>query len=229
MKIGGFLKFSLIDFPHKIAAVVFTQGCNFRCHFCHNPELVLPRRFQLPIPEKEVIDLLKVRYGLLDGISITGGEPLMQPDLEDFVLKIKQIGYDVKIDTNGYYPSILNKFIRQNLIDYIAMDIKAAPGNYPQICGTPLNLDYIARSMQIIRESGLPYEFRTTLVKNLHTREDVIEIARLLQSQDNYIMQNFRASKRVGHKDLPLASFEAEELKDFESILQGYNLKYTIR
>ena len=229
MKIGGFLRFSLIDFPHKIAAVVFTQGCNFRCHFCHNPELVLPRRFQLPIPEKEVIDLLKARYGLLDGICITGGEPLMQPDLEDFVLKLKQIGYEVKLDTNGYYPSILNKFIHQNLIDYIAMDIKAAPDNYPQICGTPLNLDYITRSIQIIRESGLPYEFRTTLVKNLHTREDVIEIARLLQSQDNYIMQNFRATKRVGHKDLVLAAFESDEIQDFESILKENNISYSIR
>ncbi|MDP8220517.1 MAG: anaerobic ribonucleoside-triphosphate reductase activating protein [Candidatus Stygibacter frigidus] len=229
MKIGGFLKFSLIDFPHRIAAVVFTQGCNFRCHYCHNPELVLPRRFQLPIPEKEVIDLLKERYGRLDGICITGGEPLMQPDLEDFVLILKQIGYDVKLDTNGYYPAILKKFIRQGLLDFIAMDIKAAPVNYPQICGLPVNLEKITRSMQIVRESGLEYEFRTTLVKNLHTREDVSAISSLLQPQDNYVMQNFRETKRVGHKDLPLASFEPEELQDFESILKESKLNYSLR
>lgn len=229
MKIGGFLKFSLIDFPGKISAVIFTQGCNFRCPFCHNPELVLPRRFQLPIPEAEVIELLKQRFGKLDGVAITGGEPLIQPDLEEFIFKIKQIGYAVKIDTNGSYPAILKKLINKNLIDYIAMDIKAAPNNYPKAIDTPVNLDYIRRSIQTIRESGLPYEFRTTIVKNLHTIEDIREIAALLNSSDNFVLQNFRPAKRVGHKDLPLAAFEPEELEEFQKILFDCHLTFTLR
>jgi pyruvate formate lyase activating enzyme len=229
MKIGGFLRFSLIDFPGKVAAVIFTQGCNFRCPFCHNPELVLPRRFQLPVPEAEVLELLKKRFGKLDGVAITGGEPLIQQDLEEFIFKIKQIGYQVKIDTNGSYPAILKKLIRQNLIDYIAMDIKAALTNYPKVIDTPVNLDYILRSIQTIRESGLPYEFRTTIVKNLHTIDDINEIARLLQPEDRFVLQNFRPAKRVGHKDLPLAAFEAEELAEFQQILSDYNLNFTLR
>ena len=229
MKIGGFLRFSLIDFPGRISAVVFTQGCNFRCPFCHNPELVLPRRFQLPLVEEEVMELLQQRFGKLDGVTITGGEPLLQPDLEEFLYKIKRIGYDIKLDTNGSYPGVLKKLINRELVDYLAMDVKAALANYPKVIDMPVNLDYIVRSMDIIRQSGLPYEFRTTIVKNLHTVEDIKEIAKILHPEDRYALQNFRPAKRVGHKDLPLAAFDEPELAEFEQILSAHNLNYSLR
>ncbi len=229
MKIGGYLGFSLIDFPQKVAAVIFTQGCNFLCPFCHNPELVLPRRFQLPVPEKKILDLLKIRFGKLDGVAITGGEPLIQDDLEEFIYQIKKLGYAVKIDTNGSRPASLKNLLRRKLVDYIAMDIKAAPQNYAKVAGVPLNLDYIYKSMEIIRASGLPYEFRTTVVKNLHELEEFRDIARLLKPDDVYIIQNFRSAKRVGHIDLPFATFDDEELKYISNLLSEFNLNYSVR
>lgn len=229
MKIGGIHKFSLIDFPKKIAALIFTQGCNFRCPFCHNPELVLPRRFQLPLPVAEVIDFLKFRFGKLDGVVVTGGEPLIQDGVEDFIAQIKQIGYAVKLDTNGSSPAKLNRLIKNDLLDYIAMDLKASIDNYAKVCGVPVNLDNILKSMELIRMSGIPYEFRTTMVKNLHHKTEIEQIAGLLKKEDKYIIQNFRNAKRVGRKDLPLDSFTDEELEYFEQVLTSQGITYHSR
>lgn len=228
-KIGGYLKFSLIDFPKHIAAVIFTQGCNFRCPFCHNPELVLKRRFQLPIPQREIWEFLQKRQGKLDGVAITGGEPLIQPGLDEFIRKIKKMGYAVKLDTNGTSPGLLNRLIRENLIDYIAMDLKADENNYAKVCGVPVNFDKIVKSMDIIRSSGLHYEFRTTVVKPLHQIDNFEQIAGLLQTEDKYILQNYRESKRVGSKDLDMQPFSDAELQQILSIFTSHSITAKIR
>jgi len=229
MKIGGLLKFSLIDYPYKISAVIFTQGCNFRCPFCHNPELVLPRRFQLPISVEDILSFLKMRFGKLDGVVITGGEPFFHDDISELIQRIKEIGYSIKLDTNGSRPARLSDLIRSKLIDYIALDIKAAPVNYSKVTGVPVNVDYIMKSIELIRESGLPYEFRTTIVKNLHETEEFNELAELLHPEDSYILQNFTPSKRVGAKELPLAPFEKKELKEILDIFQAKGIYAKLR
>jgi pyruvate formate lyase activating enzyme len=224
MTIGGFLRFSLIDFPEKVAAVVFTQGCNFRCPFCHNPELVLPRRFQLPIEEGTVIQFLKTRVGKLDGVVITGGEPLIQEGLDIFLREIKNMGYAVKLDTNGSYPTHLKKLLDGKLIDYLAMDIKASPDNYAKIAGVPVNLDYICKTITLIRNSGVPYEFRTTVVKNLHQIEEFEDLAGYLLPEEKYVLQNFSPSVTVGPSKLDLEPFDKEEMSRISQIFQNYGI-----
>jgi len=154
MKIGGLQKFSLLDYPGKISAVIFTQGCNFRCAYCHNPELVDPERFQACIPEEEVFAYLKKRRGLLEAVTVTGGEPTIQKGLIPFIRRIKAMGYLVKLDTNGSMPEVLEELIRQKLIDYIAMDIKAPLEKYEDVIGVPVNWEIIRQSIDVIKESG---------------------------------------------------------------------------
>jgi pyruvate formate lyase activating enzyme len=216
MIIGGFLKFTLIDYPGKIAAVIFTRGCNFRCPYCHNPQLVLPRRYQLPLENQDILKLLKERYGRLDGVVITGGEPLLQEGLVPFLYKLKSFGYEVKLDTNGSRAGILKNVIDKKLVDYIAMDIKADFDNYVKTVQVPINLAQVKKSMEIIRESGIDYEFRTTIAKNLHTIEEIKNIADLLKSGEIYYLQNFVNAIRVGHSKQELLSFEANEIADLE-------------
>jgi len=216
MIIGGFLKFTLIDYPGKIAAIIFTRGCNFRCPYCHNPQLVLPRRYQLPLENQDVLKLLKERYGRLDGVVITGGEPLLQEGLVSFLYKLKSFGYEVKLDTNGSRAGILKKLIDRKLVDYIAMDIKADFDNYVKTIQVPINIAQIKKSMEIIRESGIDYEFRTTIAKNLHTIDEIKNIADLLNSGEIYYLQNYVNAIRVGHSKQELLSFEAKEIAEFE-------------
>lgn len=214
MIIGGIHKFSLIDFPGKISAILFTRGCNFRCPYCHNPQLVLPRRYQLPLENKEIHEFLLKRQGRLDGIVITGGEPLLQEDLAGFLRKIKNMGYAVKVDTNGTKPAHLKTLLSEDLVDYIAMDVKAPVDKYANIVKVPVNSDQIMRSMMLIRESGVKYEFRTTIVKKLMSMESIKEISELLQEGEIYYLQNFIESRRVGHKDLEMSSFSKEEVDE---------------
>lgn len=214
MIIGGIHKFSLIDFPGKISAILFTRGCNFRCPYCHNPQLVLPRRYQLPLENKEIHEFLLKRQGRLDGIVITGGEPLLQEDLAGFLRKIKNMGYAVKVDTNGTKPAHLKTLLSEDLVDYIAMDVKAPVDKYANIVKVPVNSDQIMRSMMLIRESGVKYEFRTTIVKKLMSMESIKEISELLQEGEIYYLQNFIESRRVGHKDLEMSSFSKEEVAE---------------
>jgi len=189
MRIGGLLKTSLIDYPGKIAAVVFTQGCNFRCFYCHNPELVYPKQFTEPIPEKEVLRFLQKRKGMLEGVSITGGEPLMQPDIEIFVEQIAKMGFMVKIDTNGSFPDTLKRLIDSGNIHYVAMDIKAPENMYETITGTRVELKKIKESIEIIMKSGLEYEFRTTYVNQLCKDEAISGIKKLIEGAKNYYIQ----------------------------------------
>ncbi|MEI7999425.1 MAG: anaerobic ribonucleoside-triphosphate reductase activating protein, partial [Candidatus Omnitrophota bacterium] len=173
MRIGGFQKLTLADYPGKVAATVFTQGCNFRCGFCHNPELVCPEKFQPAILEQEILDCLKLRQGKLDGVVITGGKPTLQADLADFILKVKKLGFLVKLDTNGSLPNVVRDLIECHLIDYVAMDVKTSLEKYSQAVGCQCDVDKIQESISLIVKSGLPYQLRTTLVKEYCLENDL--------------------------------------------------------
>ncbi len=207
MKIGGLIKFTLIDFPGRPAAVVFTQGCNFRCRFCHNPELVYPHLFLEPMPEEDVFAFLTRRQGTLEGVVVTGGEPTMHADLLDFLAKIKAMGFAVKLDTNGTRPDVLREAYARNLLDYTAMDLKAPLEKYSVITGVDFNPAVLKESMKIIVQSGVPYQFRTTYDKEVLTDAD-IEAVRALTDGAHYRVQEClpvakdKATLKVLHTEL---------------------------
>ena len=189
MRIGGFQKFSLIDFPKKSSAVIFTQGCNFRCSYCHNPELVYENLFGVPVREEEVFAFLEQRKNILDGVVITGGEPTLQPDLADFILKIKSKGYFVKLDTNGSNPDIISRLLNKRLLDFIAMDIKAPLDKYKSVCGVKINIQNIRKSIEIIKKSNIPFEFRTTYDMSKLIEYDIQRIKEETAAGYNYRLQ----------------------------------------
>jgi pyruvate formate lyase activating enzyme len=189
MRIGGFIKFSLIDFPGKVAAVIFTQGCNFRCPYCHNPELVYPDLFTDPVPFERIIDFLKERRGLLEGVVFSGGEPTLQDDLLNSIHKIRSSGYLIKLDTNGSNPDVLAEVLPY--IDYAAMDIKAPFGPaYKRACGVALDNNKIRCSMLLIRAAGLPYEFRTTFHPQFMPAEETEKIRKGLGRDETYVIRS---------------------------------------
>jgi len=195
MIIGGFQKLTLIDYPGKLAATVFTVGCNFRCPFCHNPELVNLKLVHNEESEKEFLEFLKKRRDKLEGVCITGGEPLIQPDIIEFIEKIKKMGFLVKLDTNGARPDILKKVINARLVDYIAMDIKNQVRNYRKTVRVKADKDRIKVSVNLIMHSRIPYEFRTTAVPGIHTEKDFEEIARWIKGAPAYYLQEYREGK----------------------------------
>ena len=197
MRIGDIQRFSLIDYPGKICATVFTQGCNFRCPYCHNPELVIPSLYREGMADNEVFAFLKKRRGKLDAVNITGGEPTLQPDLIEFIKQIKSLGYMVKIDTNGSFPEILRKLIEGKLLDYIAMDIKAPLEKYGIVTGSSIAPENIAASIRLIMDSGIDYEFRTTIVKSLLTERDIEKIGILTGGAKCLVLQKFVPSKTL--------------------------------
>ena len=193
MQIHGFNKTTLLDYPEHIAATVFTGGCNFRCPFCHNGELVLDPAGQPSISEEEVLSYLKKRQGILQGVCVTGGEPTLQKDLKEFLQKIKEYGYPIKLDTNGYMPGVLWNLLQEHLIDYVAMDIKASRENYARAAGLKnMDLSRIEESIGILKSSGIPYEFRTTVVKGIHTVGEFEEIGRWIEGCPAYYLQNYQ-------------------------------------
>lgn len=195
MLVGGFQKLTLIDYPGKVATTVFTVGCNFRCPFCHNPELIDFPKGEIATYRKnteEFLDFLKKRRGLLDGVCVTGGEPTVQPDLLDFLAKIKKMGFLVKLDTNGSRPEIVREVIKGKLADFFAMDIKNRAGKYAGTAGAGIDEANIKASIRLIRESGIPYEFRTTVVPGLHEESDFDGIAELIDGASAYYLQEFR-------------------------------------
>lgn len=207
MIIGGYQKLTLIDYPGKLATTVFTVGCSFRCPFCHNPELVLSSQFSSQGNlEKDFFDFLRKRKGKIEGVCITGGEPLIQSDIIDFIKKIKRRGFAVKLDTNGTRPDVLKKIIDSKLVDYIAMDIKSSQKKYLKTAGiveTHRNvslqnaaiLDRIKLSVRLIMNSKIPYEFRTTVVPGLHHDDDFLEIAKWISGAPKYYLQEYREIK----------------------------------
>lgn len=192
MQIAGFEKLTLLDYPGKVACTVFTPGCNYRCPFCHNAGLVLPQRERQVISENEVLGYLGKRAGLLEGVCLTGGEPLLQKDLSRFIRKIKALGYSVKLDTNGSDPDQLGWLMDENLPDYIAMDIKNSLARYRETTGVPtVDLNAVIQSAVLLMQGRIPFEFRTTVVKEFHTTEDIEAIGKWLQGAPKYYLQSF--------------------------------------
>jgi len=201
MIIGGLQKLTLIDYPGHIAATVFTVGCNFRCSFCHNPELVSSIKYGISsIFEKDLFDLLKNRQGKLEGVCITGGEPTIQPDLIEFIRKIKESGYKVKLDTNGARPDVLRQLYNEKLLDFVAMDIKNTPEKYKKTVNSLVDIERIKLSVDLIRNSGIDYEFRTTAVPGIHTGEDFVKIGKWLKGSKKYALQSYREKNILDEK-----------------------------
>jgi pyruvate formate lyase activating enzyme len=176
MKIGALKKLSLIDYPWKISAVIFTQGCNFRCGFCHNPQLVLPDFFEDTIPEETVFEFLSRRQNKIEGVVITGGEPTLHNDLPDFIKKIKEFDYPVKLDTNGSNPGMLKSLLDENILDFIAMDIKTSFDKYSQLCCAEVNTTAMSESINLIKNSSIENQFRITLLKGIHDSRQINNI-----------------------------------------------------
>lgn len=192
MNIQGLQKLTLLDYPEKVACTIFTAGCNFRCPFCHNASLVTHVDPYHDMPEEEVLAFLKKRQGILDGVCITGGEPLLHTDLAGFLEKVKALGYSVKLDTNGSNIGRLKLLAEQGLVDYIAMDIKNAPNKYGETIGIrDYNLENILQSVDYLKSGAVPYEFRTTVVREFHKREDFAAIGRWLKGAERYYLQGF--------------------------------------
>ncbi len=192
MHINGFQKLTILDFPGKVACIVFTPGCNFRCPFCHNAALVTHIDKATYINEEEVLSYLKKRQGILDGVVITGGEPLLQDGIEEFISKIKELGYAIKLDTNGSFPEKLISLVHKGLVDYVAMDIKNSKQKYMATTGVEnINLDDICKSVDFLLQNKVQYEFRTTIVNGFHTLDDIQDIVVWIKGTHNYFLQNF--------------------------------------
>ena len=196
MLLSGIQPFTVLDDPGKVSCIVFTPGCNFRCGYCHNPEFVLPEKVAALRPnfieEEAFFNFLDQRTTLLDGVVVSGGEPTLMPDLEQFIEKIKTRGYLVKLDSNGNRPAVLKKLLAKNLLDYIAMDVKTSLPRYQGLVGPWAAEGQISESIKLIEESGVEYEFRTTLVKEVHTPDVIIEMCRLLKGAKKLYLQSFR-------------------------------------
>lgn len=206
MNIGGFQKTSLIDFPDTLCAIVWTNECNFRCPFCYNKNLVLGKAES--ITEKEIFDFLKKRKGMLEGVAISGGEPFLQKDLEKFIKKTKEIGYLIKIDTNGSFPDKLKQLFDKDLIDYISMDVKAPKTKYNKLSGVNVKISKLEKSIELIRNNAPDYEFRTTFVPELLNKEDIIDIGKWLESSEKYFLQQFKYNP-------PLLSLEFKDVAPY--------------
>ncbi len=214
MNIQGFQKLTLLDFPGKMACTVFTGGCNLRCPFCHNAGLVLDP-VEYDSAEDEVLEYLEKRKNLLDGVCVTGGEPLLQKDLASFLKKVKDMGYLVKLDTNGSMPDRLAEILSLGLVDYVAMDIKSAPFNYSAATGIEnIDLAPFKKSVELIINSGVDHEFRTTVVKGLHTIQDIDGIARWLEGEEKVFLQGYVDSGNI-LSGSGLSAFSEEEMKSF--------------
>jgi len=240
--IGGLQKTTLIDFPGKIAATIFISGCSFRCPWCYSPELVLPEKIKkhlypvksrkagspeakfngARIPEKYLFDFLKKRKGLLDGVCLTGGEPTIHKDLPNFIKKIKKLGYLVKIDTNGSNPEMLERLINEKLVDYVAMDIKAPKEKYEKLVGVKINIQKIQKSIDILKDGRVDYEFRSTIVPTVHTKEDVINMAKWIKGAKRYYLQNFRPEKTIDPKFEKIKPYPQEFLLEIQKAIAPF-------
>ncbi len=270
MIIGGFLPTTLLDYPEKLACTVFTCGCNFRCPFCQNGTLVLGAHFgpsgalDTSVPEdtvrealsaapeyersEDILERIKKRKNILEGVCITGGEPTLQKDLPDFLRRIKSLGLLIKLDTNGSRPDVIKSLYQEGLIDYVAMDIKSSRENYPAVSGIPgLSVATIEESAEFLMHCGIEYEFRTTLVKGLHTLADMEAIAAWLNGAKKYYLQSYEDSELILCKlmpssagsitdtaplfpaDITLGTFSAEELQQFLMIARTTILSAALR
>lgn len=252
MQIAGIQKLTLVDFPGTVAATIFTRGCSFRCGFCHNPELVLPEKFNPILSEAQIFEFLESRYGKLTGICITGGEPLFQSDCDKFISHIKALGFKVKLDTNGSFPDRLAKIIKDGDVDYIAMDIKSSLPKYAMTISQAVIPSHseptvgwieegeksqhsenkliknIQKSINLIMSSGIDYEFRTTVCHPLHDVTDFEEIGETIKGAERYFIQNYKQTKQVDENSI-YKPFSDKELKEAKKIIGKYVQEVEIR
>jgi len=223
MILGGYQKLTLIDYPGKLAATVFTVGCSFRCPFCHNPELVDLKLVHEEKSEQEFFKFLKKRKGKLEGVCITGGEPTIQPDIVGFIRKIRKLGFVVKLDTNGTRPDVLKKILDAKSIDYVAMDIKHSQEKYPEAVGKSVDIARVRLSVNLLMKSGIDYEFRTTVVPGIHAESDFEDIVKWIRGAKSYYLQKYREikildqhlSKKTKGKSLNLEKIKEKYEKNF--------------
>lgn len=220
MQIHGLNKTTLLDYPGIVASTIFTGACNFRCPFCQNGDLVLNPSTLPTISVDEVLAHVDKRKGIIKGVCITGGEPTLQPDLRDFIEELKKRNLLVKLDTNGYRPEILSELISDRLIDYVAMDIKSAPSGYSEVAGVNVNVDKIRESVNILMNSDIDYEFRTTVVRELHNMQTFIEIGEFISGAKQYFLQGYVDSERVIRPGF--SSYSHGELEVFREELEKY-------
>jgi pyruvate formate lyase activating enzyme len=221
MKIGGFQPTSLLDYPDKISAIIWTVGCNFRCPFCYNRDIVLGKSGI--VPEKDILDFLKKRKGLLEALAVTGGEPLMQKNLAEFLEKVKELGYLIKVDTNGMFPEKLKKLIDKKLVDYVAMDVKAPKKKYDKLSGIKTDTKKIQKSIKILKESEIDYEFRTTFVPDFLKKEDIIEIGKWLKGSKQFYLQQFKNDTDLISSNLKkIMPYSKKELNDTLEEIKPY-------
>ncbi|MBO4364675.1 MAG: anaerobic ribonucleoside-triphosphate reductase activating protein [Eggerthellaceae bacterium] len=220
MKIQGLQKMTLLDYPERVACTVFLGGCDFRCPFCHNFELVegpMPEA----MPEEEFFAFLEKRHGLLDGVAITGGEPCLRQDLPEFLEKIRNIGFPVKLDTNGNHPQMLRSLIENDLVNYVAMDVKNAPRKYARTAGrAALDLAPISESIELLLRGHVEYEFRTTVIREFHDARDFEEIGAWISGAQRYFLQPFTERDTVPNQSLSAPS--TDELREFRDIMARY-------
>lgn len=233
MLITALTKFTAIDFPGKLACIIFTGGCNLRCGFCHNPEFVIPEKLaemsKSAIPFESVMNFLRARQGMLEGVVICGGEPTVQPDLIDRLLEIRGLGYAIKLDTNGLNPSMLRKIISLGLVDYIAMDLKM-PINYSKdLVGVTVSNGVLKESVELIMNSGINYEFRTTVVPGIHNEKVLAEMGEQILGAEKWALQGFRNAKTLSPVFENVANAEKIFLQILAESIKSYAREVVVR
>jgi len=224
MKIGGLQKITLIDFPGRVAATIFLTGCGFRCPFCYSSELVLPEKIktQPKISERELFKFLEERKNLIEGVVVCGGEPTVSKGLTPLIKKIKKMGFFVKLDTNGSDPKILKKLIDKKWIDYVAMDIKGSKERYGECAGVKVDVKKIQKSINILKEGKIDYEFRSTIVPTLHKKEDILEMAKWIRDAKRYYLQNFRPEKTLNPEFIKIKPYSQEFLLQLQRAISPF-------
>lgn len=218
VKVHGFNKLTLLDYPGRLACTIFLGHCNFRCPFCHNAGLVLEPENEPVIPIEEILGTLKKRKGILDGVCITGGEPTVHKKLPEFIQQIKKMDYSVKLDTNGTNPQMVQDMVKAGLVDYVAMDIKNAPDKYGETAGTArVDLEAVNETVEFLKSGKVDYEFRTTVTRELHKKEDFLKIRKWLSGSRRYFLQAYKESEQVIHP--VYSSYSREQLENFRQLL----------
>ncbi|MFZ2299854.1 MAG: anaerobic ribonucleoside-triphosphate reductase activating protein [Candidatus Moraniibacteriota bacterium] len=225
MIISGIQKFTLLDFPGKIACILFTGGCHYRCGFCHNPEFVLPEQLaklsKSFIPEEVALNFLQKRRGMLDGVVISGGEPTIMPDLESFIVKVRDLGFAVKLDTNGNRPEVLRSLIKKDLVDYIAMDFKTSLPGYRSLVGNGADEMKLRESIELLKKGDINYEFRTTLIREVHTPGILEAMRDTLSGAKRLYFQTFRSGITLDPAFKDFHGFEPEETREIAKLFSG--------
>lgn len=223
MQVTGIQKLTLLDYPGTVACTVFTAGCNFRCPFCHNAMLVLPEQMETNyLTDGEVFDFLRKRRGVLDGVAVTGGEPLLHRDMPEFLSRIKELGYKIKLDTNGSNPALLREIVEAGLVDRVAMDIKNAPESYAETIGFEhFDLAPVEESKSFLLEGSVDYEFRTTVVRGIHTKESLIGAAKWISGAKEYYLQQFKDSGSLVMGE-GLSAYDEKQMHELAEAVREY-------